>query len=390
MSEVPRAAVSVLLECGPRPKVLLGRRRIRESDPWSGHLALPGGRREIEDTDAMDTALRECAEESGIVLSRERVAGALEPVPAGRRVGRPMVVQPFVAFVDGFRPDRAGDGEMDQWHDFALDDLDRQELRTVVRAPDGALLPGVATPIGVLWGMTLSLLERVWRQPLLPDVDKLWLDFDGTLYPSSHPLVELVDRRITLWVARERGIPLEEADLLRRDLYRRHGNTLKGMMSEGDVDPSRYLDFVFDLPEEAFPGEDPELADALGRIGIPWCVFTNAREDYVRRGLARLGVEGCGRIHDIASFGWNAKPHPGPYHQVLEREADRSSRVVFLDDRPENLAPARALGVRGVLVDEFLESDWRGPDGTFQSVPWSFQIRSLSHLPRLLLPRLGS
>lgn len=389
MNQVPRAAVTVLVDPGSQPKVLLGRRRQRDSDPWSGHLALPGGRREPVDRDDLDTALRECAEESGIHLARHRVLGALEIVPAGRRVGRLVTVQPFLAFVDGFCPTSQGDGEMEDWYAFPLEDLDREELRTMVRAPDGAVLPGVSTPIGVLWGMTLALLERVWRTPLVPGVDKLWLDFDGTLYPSTHPLVAVVDDRITQWVARERGIALEEADRLRSDLYRRHGNTLKGMMSEGDVDPSRYLDFVFDLPDEAFPGPDPELAAALARLALPMCVFTNARADYVRRGLARLGIEWNGAIHDIAAFGWNAKPHPAPYVQVLAHEADDPERVVFLDDRPENLAPSKTMGVRGVLIDELHESDWIGPDGTWASVPWSFKLRSTRDLPRLLLPRLG-
>ncbi|MBK8802654.1 MAG: NUDIX domain-containing protein [Fibrobacteres bacterium] len=385
-----RAAVAVLVDPRPQPRVLLGRRCQRDTDPWSGHLALPGGRSEPVDRDDLDTALRECAEESGIHLARGEVAGALEPIPAGRRVGRLVTVQPFLSFVDGFRPQSRGDGEMEDWIEFPLADLDREELRTVVRAPDGAMLPGVSTPIGVLWGMTLGLLERVWNGPILPGVDKLWLDFDGTLYPSSHPLVAVVDERITQWVARERGIDLAEADRLRSDLYRRHGNTLKGMMSEGDVDPSRYLDYVFDLPETAFPGADPELVAALDRLDLPMCVFTNARADYVRRGLARLGVEKMGAIHDIASFGWNAKPHPAPYHQVLLLQADDPDRVVFLDDRPENLAPSKALGVRGILIDELTASDWIGADGTWATVPWSFKLRSIRELPRLLLPRLGT
>lgn len=390
MNDLPRAAVTVLVEAGPRPKVLLGRRRQRQSDPWSGHLALPGGRFEPHDRDSMDTALRECAEESGIVLSRAQVSGSLEPVPAGRRVGRLVTVQPFLAFVDGFRPQGSGDGEMEEWHPFPLEDLDRTELRTVVRAPDGTAMPGVSTPIGVLWGMTLALLERVWSRPIVPDVDKLWLDFDGTLYPSSHPLVGVVDDRITRWVARERSISREEADRLRTDLYRRHGNTLKGMMSEGDVDPTRYLDFVFDLPDDAFPGPHPDLARALERLGVSWCVFTNAREDYVRRGLSRLGIDPSVAVHDIASFSWNAKPHPTPYRQVLSREGDDPARVVFLDDRPENLAPAGALGVRGILVDEFCQEGWDGDDGTWATTGWVHKVRAAEDLPRLLLPRLGA
>ena len=85
----PRAAVAVLLRGlgTDDPRVLLGHRRMSGIDPWSGHLALPGGRREEGDRDFLDTALRECAEEAGIEIARARVLGALPDVVAGRVTG---------------------------------------------------------------------------------------------------------------------------------------------------------------------------------------------------------------------------------------------------------------------------------------------------------------
>ena len=56
---IPQAAVTILIreEDGDH-QLLLIKRAIREGDPWSGHLALPGGRAEWQDIDLVETAAR--------------------------------------------------------------------------------------------------------------------------------------------------------------------------------------------------------------------------------------------------------------------------------------------------------------------------------------------
>lgn len=95
---LPRAAVAVLLRPGPEgPELLLIRRAEREGDPWSGHVALPGGREQAEDAGPAQTAARETREEVGIdVAAGGRLLGAVEPVwPQSARAPR-IVVRPFV------------------------------------------------------------------------------------------------------------------------------------------------------------------------------------------------------------------------------------------------------------------------------------------------------
>ncbi|KAI9670009.1 MAG: hypothetical protein M1831_007045 [Alyxoria varia] len=53
------------------PEVLFIKRSTRKGDPWTGHVALPGGKRDDEDVDDRATAIRETAEEVGIDLSEE-------------------------------------------------------------------------------------------------------------------------------------------------------------------------------------------------------------------------------------------------------------------------------------------------------------------------------
>lgn len=51
------------------PEVLFIRRTSREGDRWTGHVALPGGRRDPEDSDDASTAIRETREEVGLDIS---------------------------------------------------------------------------------------------------------------------------------------------------------------------------------------------------------------------------------------------------------------------------------------------------------------------------------
>ncbi len=95
------ARAAVLLAVRPsRPlELLLIQRAEQEGDPWSGHMALPGGRRSGEDEDLTATALRETAEETGIVVPREAVLGELDEVRPSSRRRFSIAVSAFVAAV---------------------------------------------------------------------------------------------------------------------------------------------------------------------------------------------------------------------------------------------------------------------------------------------------
>jgi len=66
------AAVAILVHESPAagPELLFIQRAEREGDPWSGHMAFPGGRRDPADSDLASTAARETLEEVGVELTR--------------------------------------------------------------------------------------------------------------------------------------------------------------------------------------------------------------------------------------------------------------------------------------------------------------------------------
>jgi 8-oxo-dGTP pyrophosphatase MutT (NUDIX family) len=98
-----QAAVSVVLrpreENGTRDtEALFILRAQKEGDPWSGHMAFPGGHLEADDESLRHAAERETHEEIGLdLIMYGEFIGQIDPVQANPR-GRDldMVVTPFV------------------------------------------------------------------------------------------------------------------------------------------------------------------------------------------------------------------------------------------------------------------------------------------------------
>ena len=67
-------------------------------DPWSGHIACPGGRMDPTDRDLEHTAIRETWEETGIDLERDgRILGTLDDMSPRTSSLPPIIIRPFVA-----------------------------------------------------------------------------------------------------------------------------------------------------------------------------------------------------------------------------------------------------------------------------------------------------
>ena len=90
------AAVALLIRARDELEVLLIKRAEHESDPWSGHMALPGGRRDDTDEDLLHTAVRETEEEVGVAITRDmQLLGALDEVSPRNPRLPPIIIAPF-------------------------------------------------------------------------------------------------------------------------------------------------------------------------------------------------------------------------------------------------------------------------------------------------------
>jgi 8-oxo-dGTP pyrophosphatase MutT (NUDIX family) len=100
--EARRAAVAVVVSDEPEAALLLVRRRERAGDPWSGHIAFPGGFCAEDDASADATAAREAEEETGLPLARlGDLLGHLDDVaPKGPLLPRVVVTPVVFAVLD--------------------------------------------------------------------------------------------------------------------------------------------------------------------------------------------------------------------------------------------------------------------------------------------------
>jgi 8-oxo-dGTP pyrophosphatase MutT (NUDIX family) len=97
------AAIALVLRpsANGEPELLMIKRAEAEQDPWSGHVACPGGRMDPTDRDLEHTAIRETWEETGIDLARDgRVLGTLDDISPRTPMLPPLVIRPFVAAVN--------------------------------------------------------------------------------------------------------------------------------------------------------------------------------------------------------------------------------------------------------------------------------------------------
>ena len=162
-----RAAVAIILRpAGDDWELLFILRARHEKDPWSGHMAFPGGRVEEDDATSLSTARRETLEEVGVDLNvSARLLGSIDDIhaSAGGKV-LPMAISPYVFLVTGEVDPQPSD-EVDEVHWIRLSKL----LAPATRSTTPYTLRGVDFDLPcfdvndrVIWGLTYQMLMRLF------------------------------------------------------------------------------------------------------------------------------------------------------------------------------------------------------------------------------------
>jgi ADP-ribose pyrophosphatase YjhB (NUDIX family) len=175
-----QAAVAVILRPAPdrdnATDILFIKRAEKEGDPWSGHMAFPGGHKEESDEDLRAASMRETFEEIGLDLSPAEYLGALDQqraMPRGRTLN--MLIAPHVFVMQG-DPTFDINYEVAEvvWSDLALlISGEKHTWETYPMAGQPTIFNGYRLEQGhFVWGLTYRMLKSFfstlspdWRPP---------------------------------------------------------------------------------------------------------------------------------------------------------------------------------------------------------------------------------
>ena len=171
------AAVAAIFNEGSEGlRLLFIERAKREGDPWSGHLAFPGGRIEEGDSGPRAAAERETLEEIGLDLRSAECLGRLDDVVG---TSLPILVSGFVYGVERFGRFELSDEVRDAFwvHVEDLIDPERHVERIFSYRGFEETLPAIdllGPERPVLWGLTYRLVTRFlhvvgYEIPRMPD-----------------------------------------------------------------------------------------------------------------------------------------------------------------------------------------------------------------------------
>ncbi len=154
------------------PELLFVKRAEYEGDPWSGHIAFPGGRAEPDDATSWDTAARETWEETGLDLRRDGVLlGTLDELHPRSPALPAIVVRPHVAIAAPREPLVLSDELAAAfWVPVRRFAEPGYATTSTVQARGHALtVPSFVHEGHTIWGMTHRILEQLLeRWPAAP------------------------------------------------------------------------------------------------------------------------------------------------------------------------------------------------------------------------------
>ncbi len=150
------AAVALLLKVTNHDiKALFVKRAENPADPWSGQMALPGGKRDAKDRSLKDTVVRETLEETNInLLYRCRFLGSMDPLKSDIRPELKII--PFVILLE-HEPLIKLNAELKYFVWISPEELIQN--RCTVKFSFGEF-PAYIVGSNVIWGLTYVIFEN--------------------------------------------------------------------------------------------------------------------------------------------------------------------------------------------------------------------------------------
>jgi len=124
----------------------------------AGEISFPGGKLDVDDSDLLETALRETSEEIGLTITSEQVTGQLEPVVT---MNSGFLILPFISIIDQI-PTLAANSEVENIFHIPLEPF----LKTMADDPDPShnLIQAMYTfeyQNQIVWGASARILKQI-------------------------------------------------------------------------------------------------------------------------------------------------------------------------------------------------------------------------------------
>lgn len=119
---------SVLIVIYGKEPIIVMTKKPKDLKAHAGEISFPGGKPEENDSDLLDTAIRETNEEINLTINRDQIIGQLEPVVT---LNSKFLILPFISVVDTI-PKLASNAEVDKIFHIPLEPF----LKTVADDPD--------------------------------------------------------------------------------------------------------------------------------------------------------------------------------------------------------------------------------------------------------------
>lgn len=186
---------------------------------------------------------------------------------------------------------------------------------------------------------------------------RLWLiDVDDTLFEASAGMFAAIHERMERFIADKLDLSVEEAARVQNDYWREYGATYLGLERHHGIAPEEFFNAThrFNL-EDYIHGR--VLGERLRRtiLSLPGkkVVLTNGPACYAERVLQLLKLEGV--VVDVVSADrmrrlgkWRCKPDAVLFSSVCAQFGVRPELTTLIEDSPDNLRCAKALGMNTV------------------------------------------
>ena len=149
---------SVLVIIYGKEPIIVMTKKPKHMKFHAGEISFPGGKLDVNDSNLLETALRETSEEIGLTITREQVVGQLEPVVT---LNSGFLILPFVSIIDEI-PKLEANSEVEKIFHIPLESF----LKTMAKDPDPThnLIQEMYTfeyEHQIVWGASARILKQI-------------------------------------------------------------------------------------------------------------------------------------------------------------------------------------------------------------------------------------